>query len=201
MQAIQNKPARAFSRFWRVIFWLTLIHLVISGFMAFAAFSEFGAAESIHASDVRELGLLNAASLWLFFHTAFVESALAAGDTAALLLAGRWAQRVPCPPRMVVAYLVFTLGLAATHAASTANAGSIGWIRTSTLNTEIPMDVVRPLVICDAFYVLPPLLILATLIFRGWPTRAPGLCVSCGYDLTGNTSGICPECGTPARAG
>jgi hypothetical protein len=25
-----------------------------------------------------------------------------------------------------------------------------------------------------------------------------GLCIHCGYDLTGNTSGTCPECGTPA---
>ena len=22
-------------------------------------------------------------------------------------------------------------------------------------------------------------------------------CVACGYDLTGNVSGVCPECGTP----
>jgi hypothetical protein len=29
---------------------------------------------------------------------------------------------------------------------------------------------------------------------RAWRSRA-GLCVSCGYDLTGNTSGVCPECG------
>jgi hypothetical protein len=27
--------------------------------------------------------------------------------------------------------------------------------------------------------------------------RVGGLCLQCGYDLTGNTSGICPECGTP----
>ena len=26
--------------------------------------------------------------------------------------------------------------------------------------------------------------------------RAMGLCVQCGYDLTGNVSGVCPECGT-----
>jgi len=26
-----------------------------------------------------------------------------------------------------------------------------------------------------------------------------GRCLCCGYDLTGNTSGICPECGTPMR--
>ena len=28
---------------------------------------------------------------------------------------------------------------------------------------------------------------------------ARGLCSACGYDLSGNTSGVCPECGTPTR--
>ena len=27
--------------------------------------------------------------------------------------------------------------------------------------------------------------------------KAHGLCPGCGYDLTGNTSGACPECGMP----
>ena len=27
--------------------------------------------------------------------------------------------------------------------------------------------------------------------------NARGLCLACGYDLTGNTSGVCPECGKP----
>ena len=27
----------------------------------------------------------------------------------------------------------------------------------------------------------------------------PGCCLRCGYDLTGNTSGVCPECGEKAR--
>ncbi|HXE54845.1 MAG TPA: hypothetical protein VN541_17625 [Tepidisphaeraceae bacterium] len=26
-----------------------------------------------------------------------------------------------------------------------------------------------------------------------------GHCIRCGYDLTGNISGVCPECGTPVR--
>jgi hypothetical protein len=26
--------------------------------------------------------------------------------------------------------------------------------------------------------------------------RANGICIRCAYDLTGNTSGVCPECGT-----
>lgn len=31
---------------------------------------------------------------------------------------------------------------------------------------------------------------------RRWRRRRKGLCVKCGFDLTGNVSGICPECGT-----
>ncbi len=27
--------------------------------------------------------------------------------------------------------------------------------------------------------------------------RRAGLCIKCGYDLTGNESGVCPECGRP----
>ena len=29
--------------------------------------------------------------------------------------------------------------------------------------------------------------------------RRKGWCMTCGYDLTGNTTGICPECGTSAH--
>jgi hypothetical protein len=35
---------------------------------------------------------------------------------------------------------------------------------------------------------------------RVWVRRQlRGQCPACGYDLTGNVSGVCPECGTPAR--
>jgi hypothetical protein len=30
---------------------------------------------------------------------------------------------------------------------------------------------------------------------REWRRKPPGLCEKCGYDLTGNVSGVCPECG------
>jgi hypothetical protein len=30
---------------------------------------------------------------------------------------------------------------------------------------------------------------------RPWHRPLPGHCRGCGYDLTGNTSGVCPECG------
>ena len=29
-----------------------------------------------------------------------------------------------------------------------------------------------------------------------WRRRKRGVCVRCGYNLTGNVSGVCPECGT-----
>jgi hypothetical protein len=32
---------------------------------------------------------------------------------------------------------------------------------------------------------------------RRWKRRRNGLCINCGYNLTGNVSGVCPECGTP----
>ena len=37
--------------------------------------------------------------------------------------------------------------------------------------------------------------------YAAWRVQLPdvrwarGLCVGCGYDLTGNVSGVCPECG------
>lgn len=30
---------------------------------------------------------------------------------------------------------------------------------------------------------------------RYWPLYPPGHCIQCGYNLTGNVSGTCPECG------
>ena len=51
---------------------------------------------------------------------------------------------------------------------------------------------------------------LLAILFAAYPTiafirkplrrrrerRRKGLCLTCGYDLTGNVSGVCPECGT-----
>ncbi len=34
----------------------------------------------------------------------------------------------------------------------------------------------------------------------GWRRYPVGRCQSCGYDLTGNASGVCSECGTPTDA-
>jgi hypothetical protein len=42
----------------------------------------------------------------------------------------------------------------------------------------------------------------AVLWYRSWRDRhriPVGHCRNCGYDLTGNVSGVCPECGTPVK--
>jgi hypothetical protein len=43
--------------------------------------------------------------------------------------------------------------------------------------------------------------VTAVLFYRDAHRPNPGHCHSCGYDLTGNLSGRCPECGTPVAEG
>lgn len=39
-----------------------------------------------------------------------------------------------------------------------------------------------------------------TLAWRRCRRFPPGYCQKCGYDLAGNATGLCPECGKPIRA-
>lgn len=41
----------------------------------------------------------------------------------------------------------------------------------------------------------------AFVFFHRKARRLPGYCAKCGYSLIGNTSGVCPECGTAAERG
>lgn len=52
---------------------------------------------------------------------------------------------------------------------------------------------------CVLFIPMWTLLLLGVLLlWRGLSRRIKaGTCVQCGYDLTGNVSGVCPECGRP----
>jgi len=49
------------------------------------------------------------------------------------------------------------------------------------------------------FYVVPVPIIAALVLLVPWPgdwlQSKRGRCTKCGYDLRGNTSGVCPECG------
>ncbi len=55
----------------------------------------------------------------------------------------------------------------------------------------------------NSFYLALPLhlgvliiLLPTAILWRRDRRRAKGQCHRCGYNLTGNTSGVCPECGT-----
>ncbi len=50
---------------------------------------------------------------------------------------------------------------------------------------------------------VPLLIFLIPSVTLWWLDRRrtpPGQCPRCGYDLTGNVSGVCPECGTTPAA-
>lgn len=53
----------------------------------------------------------------------------------------------------------------------------------------IPLAVVTPL-----FAISPLIAVFRGPVRRVWRVRR-GCCISCGYDLTGNVSGVCSECG------
>jgi len=52
------------------------------------------------------------------------------------------------------------------------------------------------LAIAVLFY-LTPVLKLTRWLYEFITRYRYGLCFKCGFDLTGNISGVCPECGTP----
>jgi hypothetical protein len=55
-----------------------------------------------------------------------------------------------------------------------------------------------PLLLPFLAFSLYPTIVLAksSRRWRQMRRRKRGLCIACGYDLTGNTSGVCPGCGT-----
>lgn len=66
-------------------------------------------------------------------------------------------------------------------------------------NTGVELTIVYfPLWVPFLLFSYPPCIRLARRCFRRWRREITGYCVCCGYNLTGNTSGVCPECGSPA---
>ena len=63
------------------------------------------------------------------------------------------------------------------------------------------------IVALTAMYLLVPLTVTwligrfeAADVYREVRRRLPNACPACGYDLTGNRSGVCPECGRAVEA-
>lgn len=60
---------------------------------------------------------------------------------------------------------------------------------TTTTITDIPIWIIFLI-----FTTYPTVVFILGPLCR-WRRRRMGMCLSCGYDLTGNESGTCPECG------
>jgi hypothetical protein len=67
------------------------------------------------------------------------------------------------------------------------NAGPPGY---PDIKVWIPVNLLALLLLVIAIYSLRPR-------HRARRRRKLGLCANCGYDLTGNVTGTCPECGAP----
>jgi len=78
-----------------------------------------------------------------------------------------------------------------------------GWIATPANPAMVGSSQAFPLVSVRVPFLWPatltailPLVWLGRYLLLRRASR-PGLCPTCSYDLTGNTSGVCPECGSP----
>jgi hypothetical protein len=59
--------------------------------------------------------------------------------------------------------------------------------------------VVLPVWLVLALVAVYPVSVLGVRPFLRWKRKRHGRCPCCGYDLTGNVSGACPECGTEVK--
>lgn len=101
-----------------------------------------------------------------------------------------WFQEAPTPPRMRKERLFyFTLEVT-------------GWKSSGDDALAADDRQMRTIFVVVPYAGLAIAFAVISLVFgwRAWVLSARseiGRCTSCGYNLTGNTSGTCPECGTP----
>ena len=93
------------------------------------------------------------------------------------------------------------LAIRSVHSSEDCREVSLGPIYWSTgvvdnLRTNVFTMSLLPLAAALGLY---PLFALTRGPVRRWRRQKHGRCVRCGYDLTGNTSGVCPECGALGR--
>ncbi len=124
--------------------------------------------------------------VWRKWHVAVLPGGVRVGDVRF-----DFAMRVPKEPAYPVLDVMYLPGLT--------------WSRFAALNPRAAHFFWRPQWhwIFVPFSVPITLLVVARLLLVFWrktPRETTPLCGRCSYDLTGNLSGVCPECGTPATA-
>jgi hypothetical protein len=105
-------------------------------------------------------------------------------------------QRV-APERDPIWMLESLLAIVGASFLASIAATALVWIGCYTFNSFSDPFAAIALVVgpCYAMPVAILVGVIAHVLWRKY--RTPGRCTGCGYDLTGNISGICPECGLP----
>ncbi|MCH7814157.1 MAG: hypothetical protein IID40_09075 [Planctomycetes bacterium] len=129
------------------------------------------------------------------------ETVLPNGDRYTLLVWGLWSVRLQDGRLALSRQLRLPVGGNAISG-ERIGFGGIVWSRSyylgaedDTLSWDLTVELWAPSVGLAAY---PVVFIICTPIRRRRFRRAHGLCIYCGYDLTGNVSARCPECGKPA---
>jgi hypothetical protein len=69
------------------------------------------------------------------------------------------------------------------------------WTTPNVCETGVHVKVQVPLWALVATFSCYPAIVFLRGPLRRWRRQRRGMCAACGYDLTGNVSGVCPECG------
>jgi len=191
------------NRFWRVVFWLVVLRLVIWGVSVADAVpharrndwrEDLKTFRELDLRDLRELGMLKTGALWLFLNTPWILWAAMLADLPAAFLLYKLAVGRP-KPKGNVAYLSAVLSAAAIYAGAVAYLSQFPFLRTSHTTYSFGGGIFSEIEHGDLFVAAPAVLMLVGGILIGWHGPPTGSCLKCGYNLTGNTSGVCPECG------
>jgi len=104
----------------------------------------------------------------------------------------RWQLAIPSGPSFEF------LGFRVAHSPWFTGSVSAGHQFLTHVGTNWSVD--APFLGLFLLFALPSAVKLFVFVWRRWPKRSRvGYCSECKYDLAGNTSGVCPECGTPIR--
>lgn len=76
--------------------------------------------------------------------------------------------------------------------------GHLGWLLSFAVDRQAAGELAA-ILLCTLAYALCVWIAYHAVTYHYTPKYEAGQCRGCGYDLTGNQSGVCPECGRPTK--